>query len=174
MRQQVWEISSKRSFIQFRISYFHISNITGSFLKFSGRVVTDADFVHPHVVLHVETQSVETFDGRRNAKIRSAAFLATDRFPYFEFVSEDGCKASSGMIRELTGMLAVRGVRQELVLVVNFADVKMNRKKPVAMFRLFGTVSRRALGMSEELEEEIGDEVHIHADIFMIRIDDGS
>src|ERR1700761_7898602 len=102
MGQQVWEISSKRSFLQFRIAYFQISNITGSFLRFAGRVVVDEGFLHPQVELRVETESVETFDPKRNAKLRSADFLASTQFPYMKFSSVDGCKESGGMIREFT------------------------------------------------------------------------
>jgi polyisoprenoid-binding protein YceI len=168
MGQQVWEISSKRSFLHFRVSYFQISNITGSFLRFAGRVFAEEGFVHPRVELRVETQSVETFDPRRNAKLRSAEFLASVRFPYMEFSSANGCKESGGTIRELTGQLTVKGMVQEIVLLVNFAEIRINRKKPMAFFRLFGTISRQAFGLAGATEEEIGDAIHLHADVYMI------
>jgi polyisoprenoid-binding protein YceI len=170
MGLQVWEISSKRSFLQFRISYFQISNITGSFLRFAGKVVVDEGFAHPRVELRVETQSVETFDARRNAKLRSADFLASTGFPYMEFTSEDGCKESGGIIRELTGELTVKGITREVVLLVSFAEIRMNRKKPMAFFRLFGTVNRQAFELAGSTEEEIGDVIQLYADIFMTRL----
>jgi polyisoprenoid-binding protein YceI len=167
MNQQFWSILPKRSFLQFRVSYLQISNINGSFLRLSGTVAADEDFQDPVINLQIEARSIETYDPRRNAKLRSEQFLFAERYPNLEFISADGCRKSSGMIKELTGDLTVRGKRIPVTLLVNFSANKIYRKRPAALFGLFGTVSRSALGLGRA-DGEIGDEIHLNAVVFLV------
>jgi polyisoprenoid-binding protein YceI len=170
MNQQFWDILPKRSSLQFRVSYLQISNINGSFSKLSGKVVTDEALRYPVVELLIEARSIETFDPRRNAKLRSEQFLFAERYPYLSFASSDGCR--SGMIKEVTGELTVREKRQAITLLVNFSEQRVYRKKPAVLFRLFGTVSRSAMGLGDA-EGEIGDEIHLNAEIFLVSAGEG-
>jgi polyisoprenoid-binding protein YceI len=165
MSSKVWTIHAARSSLRFRVSYFQIGAITGAFLRFDGEVIADETFTEVRATVAIEADSIETFDKRRNAKLRSTAFFDAVEYPTIIFVVADGCKTSNG-IREVTGELTIQGRRLPVTLVVSYAELGRNRKPPVARFRLFGTVSRSEAGLGQA-EEEIGDEVRLDAEIVL-------
>jgi polyisoprenoid-binding protein YceI len=165
MSSKVWTILAARSSLRFRVSYFQFGAITGAFLRFDGQVIADETFTDVQAGVTLEVNSIETFDKRRNAKLRSPAFFAAADYPTITFVVTDGCRTNNG-IREVTGELTIRGRPLPVTLVVSYADIGRHRKPAVATFRLFGTVSRNEVGLGAA-EEEIGDEIRLEAEIVL-------
>ncbi len=169
MKKQTWELAPKHSSIQFKVKYLQISNVTGYFQKFSGTVATDEFFSAPEVSLFIEADSIETHNDKWNDQLRSEEFFATDRYPQIRFTSRDGCRKSSGKIWEMTGLLTIKEVSHPVTLLINFSDIKEDRKRPTALFHLFGTFSRRDFGFDKMDEKEIGDEILLNAEVFLVR-----
>jgi polyisoprenoid-binding protein YceI len=168
MKKYVWDIITKKSSIHFKVKYLQISNISGYFARFKGEVITGEFFVNPEVSLIIETNSIETSDANWNKILKTDTSLAEQQHPYLSFNSRGGCNQSSGKIWELTGDLSVKHEKSQMTMVVSMSSIKKKSKNSVALFRLFGKVSRKSLGLSC-MEEDVGDEVHVAAEIYLIR-----
>jgi polyisoprenoid-binding protein YceI len=169
MKKQTWELAPKHSTIQFKVKYLQISNVTGYFHKFSGTIATDEFFRAPEVSILIEADSIETYSDKWNARLRSEDFFATELYPQISFLSSDECRKSSGQIWEITGQLTIKKTSRPVTLLINFSDIKEDRKRPTALFHLYGTISRRDFGFDKMDEKEIGDEILLNAEVFLLR-----
>ena len=169
MKKQTWELAPKHSTIQFKVKYLQISNVTGYFHKFSGTVATDEFFSAPEISILIEANSIETYNDKWNDQLRSAEFFAPELYPQISFISSDGCRKRSGRIWEITGQLTIKETSRPVTLLINFSDIKEDRKRPTALFHLFGTINRRDFGFDKLDEKEIGDEILLNAEIFLVR-----
>ncbi len=167
MKKQIWELAPKHSTIQFKVKYLQISNVTGYFQKFSGTVATDEFFSAPEVSLLIEASSIETHNNKWNEGLKE--LFAAELYPHISFTSKDGCLKSSGKIWEMSGLLTIKEISLPVTLLINFSDIKEDRKRPTALFHLFGTISRSDFGFDNMDEKEIGDEILLNAEVFLVR-----
>jgi polyisoprenoid-binding protein YceI len=87
MKEYIWEFSASNSWIRFKVAYMQIGQISGTFLRFHGTVVSDDLFTHPAVSLVIEIKSVETLNPLCNETMLSDSFLAAADYPHIIYSS---------------------------------------------------------------------------------------
>ena len=171
-----WTIDPDHSHVGFKVRHLMVSNVKGSFEKFSGTVdINDRDITKSKVEVSIDTNSINTSVVKRDEHLRSADFFDVAKFPTMTFVSKKVVKAGNERLK-VTGDLTLHGVTKEVVLDVEpisreskdpwgnirrgtTASAKINRKD-------FGLVWNKAL---ETGGVAVGEEVLITLEIEMIK-----
>lgn len=169
MKKYFWEISTKNSSVRFKVKYLQISNITGSFLKFHGRVEAEENFQNPSIKLIINAESIQTYNKASDRKIKSSLLLSTNNYPLIEFVSDSGCSQSIGKIWELTGELSVKNISKPVTMVINYSQIRYNAPSPTATFHLFGKISRSEFNIDYENGKDLSDDIFLTSEIHLIR-----
>lgn len=170
MEKYTWELANEDSTIHFKLKYLQISNITGSFLRFTGTITADEPFSNPEVHLRIEASSVETLDPKWNTILTAEEALSAKQFPVLTFDAVDGCRRSSGSIWELTGQLGFKGRQQSLTMVVNYSQVKRVKGLPMAQFQLFGEFSLEDFGWESLRQYHIGNKLGLYVQVVLLRM----
>jgi len=171
-----WVIDPEHSNIGFKVRHLMVSNVKGSFDKYTGTVdINDKDITKSKVEVTIDTKSINTNVQKRDEHLRSADFFDVAKFPVMTFVSKKVTKAGNGKLK-VTGDLNLHGVTKEVVLDVEglsqeikdpwgnirrgaTASTKINRKD-------FGLVWNKALETGGVV---VGDEITITLEIEMIK-----
>jgi polyisoprenoid-binding protein YceI len=111
----------------------------GRFKRFDPQIHFDpVDLPGSRFVVEIDTRSVDTQDGDRDAALASAEFFATDRWPTARFETT-AFTAKAGGRFEARGRLTIRDVTREIVLLFSFTPAKDGRHATLAG----GTTIRR-------------------------------
>ncbi len=171
-----WNIDPDHSNVGFKVRHLMISNVKGSFDKYTGVVdVNDKDITKSKVQVSIDTASINTNVQKRDDHLRSADFFDVAKFPAMTFVSKKVAKAGKGKLK-VTGDLTLHGITREVILDVEgptkeskdlygnirsgaVASTKINRKD-------FGLVWNKAL---ETGGVAVGEEIAINLEIEMIK-----
>lgn len=171
-----WNIDADHSNVGFKVRHLMVSNVKGSFEKFTGSVdLNDKDITKSKVEVTIDTNSINTNVQKRDEHLRSPDFFDVAKFPTMTFVSKKVAKAGKDKLK-VTGDLTLHGVTKEVVLDVDAlskeskdpwgnmrrgttATTKINRKD-------FGLVWNKAL---ETGGVAVGEEVLITLEIEMIK-----
>jgi polyisoprenoid-binding protein YceI len=171
-----WNIDPEHSNVGFKVRHLMVSNVKGSFDKYTGKVeLDDKDITKSTVTVAIETNTVNTNVQKRDEHLRSADFFDVAKYPTMTFVSRKVAKAGKGKLT-VTGDLTLHGVTRPVVLVVEgpskeskdpwgnirrgaTATTKINRKD-------FGLVWNAAL---ETGGVAVGEEINIILEIEMIK-----
>ena len=121
--QTVWAIDPSHSTLEFSVKNFFFFTVKGRLTEFAGTIVLDqADIGRSSVEVAIKAASLDTGIKRRDAHLRSADFLETDRYPDIYFQST---KIEPGRDRNtlrLTGSLTIKGKSREVILDVDELD----------------------------------------------------
>lgn len=171
-----WKIDPDHSNIGFKVKHLMVSNVKGTFDKFSGVVtVDDRDITKSKVEVTIDPASINTRVEQRDTHLKSADFFDVAKYPTMTFVSKKVAKAGRSKLN-VTGDLTMHGITREVVLSVEgpspasrdpwggtrrgaTATATVNRKD-------FGLTWNKALETGGVL---IGDEVTINLEIEMVR-----
>ena len=119
----VWIVDPKYTTVQFSIKLLFFFTVEGSFTDLAGTITRDeADIRRSSVDVVIKAASIETGNRRRDAHLRSEAFLDVKAHPEIRFQS---VSVESGRDRDTLRILAnltVRGKSRELALVVEEVD----------------------------------------------------
>jgi polyisoprenoid-binding protein YceI len=171
-----WTIDPDHSNVGFKVRHLMVSNVKGSFDKYTGTIdINDKDITKSKVEVSIDTSSINTNQQKRDEHLRSADFFDVAKFPTMTFVSKKVAKAGKDKLK-VTGDLTLHGVTREVVLDVEgpskeskdpwgvirrgaTASTKINRKD-------FGLVWNKAL---ETGGVAVGEEITISLEIEMIK-----
>lgn len=166
-----WVMDPMHSEIQFKVRHLVISNVTGSFKKFSGTAVSDSDNIEDAKVnVTVDITSIDTNQADRDAHLRTNDFFNAEAYPEMTFESTSLTKLS-GDNYTLRGNLTIRGITKEVELGVEFGgsetDLYGNKKYG---FEVTGSINRKDFGISFGAITEtggvvVGDTVKIMANV---------
>lgn len=154
------------SAVVFNINHLGFSNMFGRFDQFDGDLNFDADNIeNSSVNIVIDTESVNTFHGKRNEHLASPDFFNAAEFPEMTFESTKITKTGDNTAK-LEGDLTLLGVTKPVTLdlVVNKVGPHPFTQQPMAGFTATGTVKRSEFGMNYGLPA-IGDEVHLQIDV---------
>jgi polyisoprenoid-binding protein YceI len=172
-----WNIDPDHSNVGFKVRHLMVSNVKGSFDKFTGTLdLNEKDVTKSKVEVSIETKSVNTNVIKRDDDLRSPNFLDVAKYPVMTFSSKKVAKAGKGKLK-VTGDLTLHGVTKEVVLDVEgptteskdpwgnirkgaSATTKINRKD-------FGLTWNKALETGGVV---VGDEVQIILEVEMIKV----
>jgi polyisoprenoid-binding protein YceI len=171
-----YTIDPAHSSAGFKIRHLMIAYIRGGFGGVTGDVMLDpANPANTKIKASINAATLYTQDEKRDAHVKGADFLETDKYPAINFVSKK--VTSDGKNRwKIVGDLTLHGVTKEATLDVESAGVEA--KDPWGNLRTGAeatTVIRRSdygLKFNAPLETGgvmLGDDVHVHLDIELIK-----
>jgi polyisoprenoid-binding protein YceI len=171
-----YTIDPAHSSAGFKIRHLMIAYIRGGFGGVTGDVIFDpANAANTKITASINATTLHTQDEKRDAHVKGADFLETDKYPTMTFVSKK--VTADGKNRwKIVGDLTLHGVTKEATLDVESAGVES--KDPWGNLRTGAeatAVIRRSdynLKFNAPLETGgvmLSDDVHIHLDIELIK-----
>lgn len=164
----IWDIDAYHSTIGFKVKHMMVSNVHGSFDKFTGTIEADeADLSKSKVNVSIDVTSINTGVGPRDEHLRGPDFFDAAKFPTITFVSKS-VKVVSKTKLLVTGDFTMHGVTKSVVLDVEgptaaIKDPQGNTKRGASATT---KISRKDFGLAYNAVLEaggvaIGDEVSI-------------
>jgi polyisoprenoid-binding protein YceI len=152
-----WTIDPSHSEVQFKVRHLMVSNVTGSFSGFEGKVETlGDDFENAHVTFSADISTISTGNEQRDAHLKSADFFHHESHPTLSFESTS-MKKTGDETYELTGNLTIRETTKPVTLKVEYGgqmqDFYGNTK---AGFELTGKINRKEYGLTWDAVTEAG------------------
>jgi polyisoprenoid-binding protein YceI len=171
-----WNIDPDHSNVGFKVKHMMVSNVKGSFDKYSGTLeLNDRDITKSKVQVSIHTDSVNTNAAKRDEHLRSADFFDVNRYPTMTFVSTKVARAGKDKLK-VTGYLTLHGVTKQVVLLMD--GPTRESKDPWGNIRrgVTGTtkINRKDFGLVWNAALEtggvaVGEEVTITLDIEVIK-----
>ena len=170
-----YKIDAAHSEVTFKVKHLMITNVTGSFTKFDGRLESDnADFTDAKVSFEADVDSITTNNEQRDAHLKAEDFFAADKFPKLTFVST-GIQKKDDEEYVLTGNLTIRGITKPVSLKVNYGGTATDPWGQVkAGFEIEGKINRKEFGLTFHAVTETGgimlsDDVKLNLQIQVIK-----
>ncbi|MEJ5963029.1 YceI family protein [Pedobacter immunditicola] len=165
--QTTWNADPMHSKLAFSTTHLGISDIDGSFNKFTASAKTNkADFSDAVFDLSVDVSTINTLVEMRDKHLRSADFFEVEKFPTMTYKS-NGIKKIGENKYQLTGDLTLHGVTKPVTMDLWYRGTIVNpqTKANTAGFQLTGTIKRSDFGIGPKFAPPmISDEVKIKAD----------
>ncbi len=171
-----WTLDADHSNVGFKVRHLMVSNVKGSFEKYSGVVdLNDMDITKSKADVTIETASVNTNVQKRDEHLRSADFFNVAKYPTMTFVSKKWSRGAKGALK-VTGELTLHGVTKEVVLSV--APFSKESKDPWGNLRrgtsATATINRKDFGLvwNKALETggvAVGEEVQITLEVELVK-----
>lgn len=170
-----WNIDPAHSTIGFSVRHMMVSNVRGTFDKFSGTITGDpADPRNAKVDVTIAADSINTRNGSRDEHLKSADFFDTAKFPTITFVSKKVEPAGTGELR-VTGDFTMHGVTREVVLRVEGPTAPVEVGPSIRCGASATTkVNRKDFGLSWNRAMEaggvtVGEDVTITIDLELVK-----
>ena len=145
----LWKSDITHSNLKFGITHLMISEVEGSFKKFDVKITsTKDDFSDAVVELTGDIKSIDTENAQRDEHLMKEDFLHAAKYPTFSFKSRSFKKVADKKY-EVKGDLTLHGVTKEVTLEAIHRGTVENPmlKKPVAGFKVSGTINRKDFGV---------------------------
>lgn len=118
--QSKWNVDATHSNVRFTVPHLVISEVEGSFKKFSGEVVAaKPDFTDAAVNFTIDVNSIDTDNEMRDKHLKADDFFNAEQFPAATFKSTS-FKKVSGNKYKLTGNLTIRNVTKPVTFDVTY------------------------------------------------------
>jgi len=173
----IWNIDPDHSNVAFKIRHLMVSNVKGSFSKFSGTVeIDEQDLAKSRIAVTIETSSIGTNVQKRDDHLRSADFFDVSKYPTMTFVSRKIAPAGQDRLT-VTGDLTLHGVTREVSLDVE--GLSPEGKDPWGGVRrgaaASAKISRKDFGLAwnQVLETgglAVGEEVAISLEVELVKV----
>lgn len=152
-----YKIDQAHSEVTFKIKHLMITNVTGSFTKFDGSVVTlTDDFDGAQVDFEAGINSITTSNEQRDGHLKSADFFDAEKFPKLTFKSTGFSRVNNEGYK-LTGNLTIRDVTKPVTLDVEFGgNAKDMYGQEKAGFEITGKINRKDFGLTWNAAVETG------------------
>jgi len=136
-----WTIDPNHSNVSFTIRHF-FSKVTGSFQKFSGKIVYDpANVAASSAQAEIDAASIYTANEKRDGHLRSADFFDVEKFPKLTFQSTKVTPQGDKLMIE--GNLTMHGITKPVTL----EGALLGSSADKAGFEASGKVDRKEFGI---------------------------
>ncbi|MEI8032304.1 MAG: YceI family protein [Chlorobiaceae bacterium] len=172
-----WNIDADHSNVGFKVRHLMVSNVKGSFEKYSGVVdLNEKDITRSKADVSIETASINTNVQKRDEHLRSADFFDVAKYPVMTFVSKKWSRGAKGALK-VSGALTIHGVTKDVVLDV--APFSKESKDPWGNLRrgttATTTINRKEFGLvwNKALETggvAVGEEVQITLEVELVKV----
>jgi len=116
-----WSIDTGHSAIHFGVRHMMFTKVRGRFTRWNGELRFDPfDLPSSGIEVSIDAGSIDTGEAQRDAHLKSADFLDTEKFPALTFRSTDIQDLGEGKLR-VSGELTIHGVTRPVVLDTEFA-----------------------------------------------------
>ena len=120
-RAETWNIDPAHTTVEFSVRHMMISNVKGQFEKVSGTIAANGnDLNSVQISAIIDATSINTRVEKRDAHLKSAAFLDVDKYPTITFKSTK-VEPEAPNKWKVTGDLTLHGVTKPVVLEVETA-----------------------------------------------------
>jgi polyisoprenoid-binding protein YceI len=169
-RTTTWTIDPNHSTLGFAVKHMKFTTVHGRFDDFDGAIRFDPDdLANSRVDVTIQTASVDTGVGPRDADLRSEKFFDVEHFPVATFRSTD----IEGDAERFTvhGELTIKGNTRPITLDAEYQGRDVNPSGiEVAGFAATGKLNRKdyGLGWNQALESGgvlVGDEIKLSFEI---------
>src|SRR5260370_16974124 len=117
-RADTWQIDPAHTNVEFSVRHMMISNVKGQFQKTSGTITTSGtDPASAKIDATIDATSINTRVDKRDAHLKSPAFLDVDKFPTITFKSTKVEAAGPGKWK-VTGDLTLNALTKPVALDV--------------------------------------------------------
>ncbi len=136
-----WTIDPNHSNVTFTIRHF-FSKVTGSFTKFSGKIVYDpANVAASSAQADIDAASIFTANEKRDGHLRSADFFDVEKFPKLTFQSTKVTPQGDKLVIE--GNLTMHGITKPVTL----EGALLGASPDKAGFEASGKLDRKEYGI---------------------------
>ena len=159
----VWTADKAHSRITFTIVHNMVSDVEGSFKSFDATITAPGDdFAGSTIVFTADAASISTDNDVRDMHVKSAELLDVEKFPKVKFKSTSVTKTTASTYK-IIGDLTLHGVTKQVILNAQVRNGMDMHKKPVAGFKISGTIIRTDFGITKFPAAMLGDEVTLNA-----------
>ena len=170
-----WDVDTSHSRVAFMVRHMMVSNVRGTFGKFTGGVLLDdQDITKSTVNLDIDVASLNTETPKRDDHLRSADFFDVAKFPKMVFKSTKVAKDGDGL--SVTGNLTIKNVTKPVVLKVT--PLSAETKDPWGGVRRGASattkISRKDFGLTWNKALDgggvvVGDEVSLDLEVELVK-----
>jgi polyisoprenoid-binding protein YceI len=155
--QTKWAIDNAHSSVSFTVTHMVISEITGSFKKYSADITASKpDFTDAVIDFTIEVNSINTDNENRDKHLKSPDFFDAEKFPTMNFKSTS-LKKISGNKYTLGGNLTIKGVTKPVTFEVTYGGTaKDGQGNTKAGFKANATIDRFDYGLKWNALTEAG------------------
>ena len=168
----IWAVDNSHSKLGFEITHLMISDVEGSFKKFTSTITASkADFSDAVVELTADVKSVNTDHEKRDAHLLAEDFFDAAKYPTLTFKSTSFKKVAANKYK-VTGNLNFHGVTKAVTLDATLRGTHVNEqsKKEVTGFKITGTIKRSDFNFGTKYATAmLSDEVTLNANTKKIK-----
>jgi polyisoprenoid-binding protein YceI len=166
----VYTLDRAHTTVEFIVRHLMIAKVRGRFTAFDGQIELAPGSDLPVAIgAVIDAASIDTREEQRDAHLRSADFLETDKYPQLTFESE----RIEGTPEQFTidGKLTIHGVTRDLRLSGSFEGRASDPWGGVRVgYTAYGTINRKDFGLTWNAALEtggvvVGDEVRIELNV---------
>jgi polyisoprenoid-binding protein YceI len=165
---QGWTADKAHSKLGFEVTHLMVTTVEGWFKKFDISINSSKDdFTDAVVEVTADVSSINTENENRDNDLKSDHFFDAAKYPTLNFKSTSIQKIDDKNYK-LAGNLTMHGVTKPVVLDVTLNGIGTHpmTKKPVAGFKIKGTIKRSDFGIGSGAPTTIvSDEVDIIANV---------
>ena len=162
---QKWNADKAHSKVGFTVTHLMLSEVDGNFKKFDASIISEKeDFSDAIFEFSADVNSVETGTDMRNGHLQKADMFDAEIFSTISFKSTSISKVDAKKFK-LNGNLTMKGVTKPVVLDMTLNGIGKNQRtqKPIAGFKLTGTVKRTDFGIGGMPSMTVSEEIEIRA-----------
>ena len=170
-----WALDPTHSEIGFKVKHMMITNVSGSFGKFSVTAETDGeDFTTARIQFTADVDSISTGNSDRDNHLKSQDFFDAATYPQITFHSTSVEKVDEDSY-QVSGDLVIRDVKKPVTLYVELGGIgKDPWGNEKAGFAISGKINRTDFGLKWNATLETGgvlvsEEVRLHADVQLVK-----
>jgi polyisoprenoid-binding protein YceI len=163
--QTKWKVDKTHAKIGFTVTHLTISEVDGNFEKFDASITSSkSDFSDAVFEITAEVNSVNTDDKTRDNHIKGPDFFDAVKYPLIAFKSRTVNKIDDKKYK-ITGELTMHGVTKTITLdlILNGIAKDTHSQKPLAGFKVSGTINRNDFGVGSVPAAMIGYDIEIKA-----------
>lgn len=155
--QSKWTVDPVHSTVKFSVAHLVISEVEGSFKKFSGDITAaNPDFTGASIAFSVDVNSINTDNEMRDKHLKSDDFFNSEKYPLMVFKSTS-FKKVSGNKYLLIGNLTIRNVTKLVKFNVTYGGQANDGYGNVkAGFKASGSINRFDYGLKYNSLTEAG------------------
>lgn len=163
--QSKWTVDKAHAKLGFTVTHMSLSEVDGNFKKFDASITSSKpDFSDGVFELSADIASVNTDNEMRDGHLKSDKYFDAAKFPTLTFKSTSISKIDAKRYK-LTGNMSLHGITKpvSLDLVLNGVGKSMSTQKPVAGFKVTGTINRTDFGVGNAPAAIISEEIQLRA-----------
>lgn len=164
---QTWKVDKAHSSINFSVSHFMISEVTGNFGEFDIEATANDKFEKPTFTVSINASTINTNQKNRDEHLNAPDFFDTKKHPKITFKSES-FKQLEGKNFETKGNITIKGITKEVVFKGKLNGIIKDQRsgKYKAGLKLTASIHREDFNLGKGMNP-VGKEVEITVNIEM-------